>query len=321
MPEKQLSPVFYDPQRRRWRRFKLSIQLVAGLLSIIFGGLAISIIYKQELPSLGLEPVRNMNLSRKGLPPVPKPWLPSSKERLYEQTRANLKDYLAEVKSEPVVVSKTPPSGKSEVIGFFVDWEDTSFTSLKENIGKMDKLMPEWYHLTDGDGTFVQDNPARQDLVQTFIHEHRPALPVCPIVNNFNPKIRHWEDQKLAQMLGNPDNRERSIQRLLNIIQSNNFAGISIDFEAVPDESQPNLNIFMRDLYNRFHALGLEVSESVPFDDESYEYKTLAQSSDFLILMAYDQHDSNGEPGPRPLRIGMRLPCTNDSRMFRQKNM
>jgi len=54
----------------------------------------------------------------------------------------------------------------------------------------------------------------------------------------------------------------------------------------------------MRDLYNRFHALGLEVSESVPFDDEVYDYKELAKTNDFLILMAYDQHDTNGEPGP-----------------------
>jgi len=168
MVKNRLSPVFYDPQRRRWRRFKLFIQLVAGVLSIIFGGLVISIIYKQELPSLGLEPVHNMTVSRKGLPPAPKPWIPSAKERLYEQTRASLKDYLAEVKSttdpEPV---KTAP-GKSEVIGFFVDWEDTSFTSLKENIEKMDKVMPEWYHLTEGDGTFTQDNPARQDLAPDF---------------------------------------------------------------------------------------------------------------------------------------------------------
>jgi cellulose synthase/poly-beta-1,6-N-acetylglucosamine synthase-like glycosyltransferase/peptidoglycan/xylan/chitin deacetylase (PgdA/CDA1 family)/spore germination protein YaaH len=216
---------------------------------------------------------------------------------VYEQSRASLKDYLSEVKAADTEPVKTAP-GKSEVIGFFVDWEDTSFTSLKENIEKLDKLMPEWYHLTDGDGTFTQDNPARQELASAFIREHRPKLPVCPIVNNFNPKARHWEDQKLAQMLVNPDNRERAIQRLLSIVQTNNFAGVSIDFESVPDESQPDLIIFMKDLYNRFHALGLEVSESVPFDDEVYDYKELAKSNDFLILMAYDQHDTNGEPGP-----------------------
>ena len=54
----------------------------------------------------------------------------------------------------------------------------------------------------------------------------------------------------------------------------------------------------MRELYTCFHPLNLEVSQSVPMDDSSFDYRGLGRWTDFLILMAYDEHSSESEPGP-----------------------
>ena len=37
---------------------------------------------------------------------------------------------------------------------------------------------------------------------------------------------------------------------------------------------------------------------SVPSNDDNYDYKTLSQNVDYLILMAYDEHWNGSEPGP-----------------------
>ncbi len=85
---------------------------------------------------------------------------------------------------------------------------------------------------------------------------------------------------------------------LLQFVRAHGCVGISIDFENVPAATQPALKAFMRELYAQFHPLGLEVSQSVPLDDAAFDYRGLAAVTDYLILMAYDEHWSNSKSGP-----------------------
>ncbi len=102
----------------------------------------------------------------------------------------------------------------------------------------------------------------------------------------------------LGKMLANPAARSQTIKSLLDYVQSNHFAGISIDFENIPAGSQADLTTFMRELYAQFHPLHLEVSQSVPVDDPSYDYVSLAQCNDYLLLMTYDEHWDGSDAGP-----------------------
>lgn len=72
-------------------------------------------------------------------------------------------------------------------------------------------------------------------------------------------------------MLKNPAARDRTIQNLLQFVQKNHLAGISIDFEDAPPDSQPGLQVFMQDLYARFHPLGLEVAQAVSMVDAAID--------------------------------------------------
>jgi cellulose synthase/poly-beta-1,6-N-acetylglucosamine synthase-like glycosyltransferase/spore germination protein YaaH/peptidoglycan/xylan/chitin deacetylase (PgdA/CDA1 family) len=194
------------------------------------------------------------------------------------------------------VPGKAP--NQTEVIGFFVNWDDSSFSSLKQNVNHIDKLIPEWLHLTDAKGTITLDSPTTQQQVLDFIHKARPTLPIAPLVNNYSDASGQWEGDLLGKMLSDPVARANTIQALLNYVQSNHFAGISVDFENIPDSSQADLVTFMMELYTRFHPLGLEVSQSVPADDSNYNYVSLAKYNDYLILMVYDQHWDGSTPGP-----------------------
>lgn len=190
------------------------------------------------------------------------------------------------------------PQPHTEVIGFYVNWDDNSLTSLKENLNRMDKVIPEWLHLINADGNLVDDNPDQEAQVLSLVREQRPELAVVPLVNNFNPQTQNWESAALASLLDDPTARARAIQNLLDFVQNNHLAGISIDFEELPADHQPALETFMNELYTRFHPLDLEVSQSIPIQDTNYNCRNLANSSDYLILMAYDEHTSDSLPGP-----------------------
>src|SRR5262249_12821027 len=80
--------------------------------------------------------------------------------------------------------------------------------------------------------------------------------------------------------------------------QGHNFAGISIDFESILDESQSHLDEFMEELAAIFHPAGLAISVNVPANNDSFDYRRLSSAADFLILMIYDEHWAPGKPGP-----------------------
>ena len=296
MPELNNSPVFHDPEQRRWRRFKRSAQIVGGILSIIFGVLFVSVLVNPVLPALGLSTSKILPQAHHIAPPLPtKPT--THHGRKFQSAKTTLDEYLN--KNKPVALLAASPlaSGKTELIGFYVNWDDTSFTSLKKNLTQLDKLIPEWLHLTDADGTISIDDPSKLKQTLDYIRQQRPDLAIAPLVNNFRSDGLEWEREKLATMLANPVARTNAIKNLLAFVQQNKFAGISIDFENVPPTSQKDLRQFMVELYATFHPLGLEISQSVPLDDASFDYKGLSEVADYLILMAYDEHESESDPG------------------------
>ncbi len=291
--------IFYDPQHRRWPRFKRSVQFLVAVFSSILATLLVSIVVNPVLPSLGLPAIRTFPQVHHLAPPQPK-HIGNHTERRFQHIKQKLHAYLTKARQASRFPAVTQAAGQqqSELIGYYVNWDDTSFTSLKQNLPTLDKLIPEWLHLASADGSVSIDDPSKQAQVLSYLHEHRPDLPIVPLVNNFNSPQMQWEATKLAAMLANHTARTRAIHNLFQFVHEHGFAGISIDFENVPSSAQPALKTFMVELYAQFHGAGLEVSQSVPLDDSEFDYRSLAKCNDYLILMAYDEHWSSSKPGP-----------------------
>src|SRR5215510_11500960 len=158
MPEQHPPPIFHDPQHRRWRRFTRTVQSIAAVSSGIFAVLLASVLVNPMLPSLGLPPIRALPHVHHLVPPQPKP-IPNRSERRFQRAKQRLTKHLA--KACLLTTSPMPAAlhGPSEFIAYYVNWDDTSFTSLKQNLVHIDKLMPEWLHLASADGALVIDNP------------------------------------------------------------------------------------------------------------------------------------------------------------------
>ena len=54
------------------------------------------------------------------------------------------------------------PEQKSLAIGFFVNWEDASMSSLERNLDRLDMIIAQWLHLASEDGSLRENDPNRQ---------------------------------------------------------------------------------------------------------------------------------------------------------------
>lgn len=297
MSKQSKSPIFYDPTEHRWYYYKRGVALVSVILSVAFLAALFSIAQKENFPALSLTSPAPVYHNR--------PVVSQQNTNLQTPVKSTPKNTNAiqgqggKFPPKPVSPQNASPAGyKPKLIGFYVDWDDTSFTSLKSNYADLDELVPEWLHLSDKDGSIVIDDQNRQNETLDFLAKNRSNLPIVPLINNYDSKLQNWNGDRLKRMLANPDARTRNVDNILNFVQNNKFAGVSIDYESIPPESQGNFIAFMIELYGKFHPLGLEVQVNVPLEDPTFDVKALADSSDFLILMAYDENSPGDQAGP-----------------------
>jgi len=294
-------PVFHDPQGRRWRRVRrtwLALSIVVTALAAIF---IASVFARPVLPGFNL----------KELKPRP-PSLPANpSERKATKAEADLqraldktkyvapgkrRSHIAVVPAPLTIPAPVIPTTRPLSVGFFVNWDESSYESLKRNLDHLDWLVAEWSHLRPvADGA----NPLAIDIhvpALNWIRLTRPETRILPMVSNVIDE--KWQGELLARLIADEPHRQTLINSLTTFVQDNKFAGIVVDFEEPPTSSQANLLTFMQELHTSFAAKGLLVAQTVPFDDPDWNYRAYAAAADYVIVMAYDQHWANSDGGP-----------------------
>jgi cellulose synthase/poly-beta-1,6-N-acetylglucosamine synthase-like glycosyltransferase/peptidoglycan/xylan/chitin deacetylase (PgdA/CDA1 family)/spore germination protein YaaH len=285
--QKITKQIFFDRAQVRWRYSRTVIIAAGAFFAVLFCVAIGSIIIRPVLPQIGLAQPVSKYRGAANVSSAPNQVVPNQQSPVFNAAFA------------PQNFSGNSSNADRKMIGFYVNWDDNSFTSLKANVSHLDELMPEWYHLSASSPKVVVDDQGKQNQATELIKQIKPSLQISPLINNFSQEKQDWDPDALSAMLSSADSRSALIANLQKTVQQNNFAGISIDFESVPDAQQQNLILFMKQLWETFHPLGLEVSQNVPLDDNSFDLKTLSQYSDFLILMAYDEHSIYDSPaGP-----------------------
>jgi len=315
------SPVFYDPRGRRWRHVRrtyLALGIVATAVTAIF---IASVLSAPFLPRYDLRPLKNLPHPA-DLKPQPRAVLPNAREVKAKKEQAELqKAYLQTPRvpgRHPELMQVAPPANaplpapasfgaKQLSIGFYIDWDESSYSSLERNLNRLDWLMPQWAHLVTpdkpGDRSIADDltnadSEAEHDQALkalNLIRQKRPQLPIIPIVQNLSNE--KWEKDVLAKAVADENSRQALITAISNFVEQNKFAGVCIDFEETLPETHANLLRFMQELHAAFQPRGWLVVQSVPFDDQQWHYKDYAAASDYLLLMAYDEHYAGKEAG------------------------
>ncbi|PYS49571.1 MAG: polysaccharide deacetylase [Acidobacteria bacterium] len=318
MPYSADSPVFYDPAGRRWRRVRRTWLALAVLVTSLAAISVISILVNPVLPKFNLKQIEGLPRASDLKPePAPAPTPQTVREIKARRAKEELEQALAKSKvvpsrrrsqlpvvpppaEPPVVQMPAPgvPTTKPLSIAFYINWDDSSYASLKRNLNQLDWVVPEWVRLQDDkndSGPLTLDVDARGlDLIR----QKRPQTPIIPLVQNF--RNEQWDNALLARTIGDEPSRQRLINALVSFVGENKFGGICIDFEdeakAVPFP-QADLLTFIQELHAAFQPHGWTVTESVPFSDDKWNYKELAAATDYLMLMAYDQHWSGKDSG------------------------
>ncbi|MEP6636116.1 MAG: polysaccharide deacetylase family protein, partial [Acidobacteriota bacterium] len=290
---------------RRTRRIGLSSAVAVTAVAAIF---VASVLVNPLLPRLSLRPVA-------GLPHAadiqPKPLVTARNpgEQKAKRAAAALQRELEKTKQvlpatkaaqtvplpPPHIPLPVPSSTKPLAIGFYVNWDESSYASLKRNLDHLDWVIAEWAHLQDGPDPM---NPLATQIdvpALNLIRSTRPQVRILPMVQNLIDE--KWDPQLLAKSVADEPARRRLIDKLLSFVSENNFAGVCVDFEEPTASSRANLLTFMQELHAAFGAQGLTVVEAVPFDDAEWNYKGYAAATDYTILMAYDEHWVGSDPG------------------------
>ena len=102
-------------------------------------------------------------------------------------------------------------------------------------------------------------------------------------------------DPDTHQALKKYETRQSLVRQCSNIVKSIDLDGINIDIENVREEDGPLVTQFVREATPYFHQAGLMVSMDITFMTTGnwsafYEREKLAESVDYLIVMAYDEH-------------------------------
>src|SRR5450432_1897277 len=120
--------IFFDPQRKRWKRLRRILDAVALFSTIILVLFFLNVLKQQQLPELLL--------------PVPK----RNYRAIQQQAAAIKAKYL---KSPRRKTSRKPSespfnSGEGLRAGYYVDDDPGSYSSLKNHIHQIDILFPTW---------------------------------------------------------------------------------------------------------------------------------------------------------------------------------
>jgi peptidoglycan-N-acetylglucosamine deacetylase len=271
MPERK--PIFYDQERRRWRRTRRVLEITGGLFTLILVVFVVNVFRKPELPDI-LAAATHWNIHA-----VP----------------AKLKSKIAlrGRKRKVAALGKLPQNYDPLRAAFYVADDPTSLASLKLHYHDIDLLIPEALHASSADGRLdIEQDPKLLTWMQTNTIE----LPVMSMVNNYDGKT--WVTKEMAEMLASPTAREHLSKSLADFASAQHQSGIVVDFELVPQSSQPDFARFIHDLAVAMHATNLKLMVALPAADWSYDYKYLAAQADAVILMNYDLHYPTSDAGP-----------------------
>ena len=285
-------PVFFDPQRKRWKRIRRVLDASGVLLSVLIVFFIVTVVRSTDIPTV----------------------LSGEQKKPYHALKQKEKKH--PVRRGTHRKSSTPPSevvlNKDEGIrgAFYVTWDAASFSSLKEYVHQIDLLYPEWLHVLTPDGRLqgvtelntlydVIDNGQPRvvdDKLMPFLKGENAQTEVFPLVNNFDPIANQWKED-IGPFLNDPAARIRFRQEIGIFLSSDKYRGLTLDLEGFPLSAQPGYRSLVAELAADLHTRGMKLYLSVPANNEDFDYVHMSKYADGLILMNYDQHYPGGQNG------------------------
>ena len=194
----------------------------------------------------------------------------------------------------------------------------TSLPSAMSNADLISEVSPFWYTLKNQNTITDLYTPANPSVpmagpIAQLQSAGYKILPTITDGTNTNAVTGKPTPLVLSNLLADPSSRASIVSTIVNLVMSNKFDGIDLDFESFafvdPLTTWPTTQVrwvqFIQDLSTALHAQGklLSITTPVSFDPASgkkgyyqYAWPQVASMIDQLHIMAYDF--STTSPGP-----------------------
>jgi spore germination protein YaaH len=194
----------------------------------------------------------------------------------------------------------------------------TALPSAILNADLVSQVSPFWYSLKNQNSIADLYTPANPSTPMCVALQSMQAagfkiIPTITDGTNIDPKTGKSSSMVLSNLLADPTSRANVVNAILNLVVTNKFDGIDLDFEnfayvdpiSTWSTTQPRWVQFLTDLATVLHAQGKILSITTPplFDPSSgkkgyylYAWSQVGNIIDQLHIMAYDY--STSSPGP-----------------------
>jgi len=297
MPDRQ---IFFDPQCKRWKRLRRILDATAVISTLVLAVFIFNVLRYQQLPEL-LLPIPG--ITTRHCPTAPRSSM-AKKPRTPPAAR-------------PAANPLTFPSTPARVLraAYYVEDDPASYSSFKEHVHQIDLLFPQWLHIDAPQPTILAmsadhhheypvvdaaavHDPDEGNKIKHVIEAAKEDTEVFPHLNNYNPNTQSW-DPAIGVMLADPAKRAALRQQIVRFLAAfPAYRGLSLDIESLPDNASPGYISFIRELYADLHPRNLRLYVNTMVSTTDEDLKGIAANSDGLVLMNYDEHQVESQPGP-----------------------
>src|SRR5579859_2774713 len=298
-PERQ---IFFDPQRKRWKRLRRIFDVAALLFTVVVIVFIFNVLRAQHLPELLL--------------PSPKHNLKALRDRQSDLIRAEkAKEKPARRKTKRKASEIPFNTGEGLRAAYYLPDNAASYSSFKEHVNQIDILFPVWLHVSEPEGNLMGESsddrqeyrivdsrgvhdPDELNKVKNVIAAVKEDTEVFPLLSSFNPQNQSF-DPAIGAVVLDPSKRQALRQQILAFFAGlPQYRGLSLDFENLPDNAQAAYLQFIHELYADMHARSLRLYINVEVSADDDALKQMASNSDGLVIMNYDEHEVDSMPGP-----------------------
>jgi cellulose synthase/poly-beta-1,6-N-acetylglucosamine synthase-like glycosyltransferase/spore germination protein YaaH/peptidoglycan/xylan/chitin deacetylase (PgdA/CDA1 family) len=285
-----MKQVFQTHSSLRWEKFKWTIRIFA-VLTIAAVTISILSLYISDLPDLPNLVLNSKRSDKSIIQKTKHPEFSNKKKSLHTINTASVSTPVSSPISEGKFLNETTDKKPQKIkAAFYVNWDLHSFKSLRDNISELNVVMPEWFVINENTDSIIVDVDQKAlDLMRA--HE----VKIIPMLTNFVNE--QWNGPNISRIISNEINRKKIIQSILNNLEKYQLQGINIDFEDLVEETDENVILFQKELYQELHKNNFLVTQDIPPGNADYNINVLQNYNDYIVLMAYDKHNPSTAAG------------------------
>ncbi|MBI2796835.1 MAG: glycosyltransferase [Gemmatimonadetes bacterium] len=292
--------VFLDPSGWRWRQVR-RLATAAGMLTTLLAAVVVAGVL---LPPL--LPGSTWSLA----PSVPARAMFTRADRETLAARRRLQEELRKVNAPPVRrparlplvewAGPARPKGLDEPIiaGFYVNWDDNSFVSLKNHATRMDWVICEWAFVDpSGDSLQLKVDRRVPYTLRQLVPDEAERPQILLMVSNAQ-NASTFDVSRLRRLVSRPAVRKKVVAQIASAVTQYGLGGVTIDFENIPAGLEDDFLAFSREVRAAMQPIGRLTTQAVaPYESIDF-IRRLGALNDHVIMMLYDEHSQPGAPGP-----------------------